>query len=162
MADALDPVIERIVKDLTDTLEGVTTAAGANQSLIVERPKPALGNRTRDSLAVLVTGNPVKIDGEGDDGPAYGHDEWLQPFSIVVTVVESESSDASVDRRLNIIRCDVEKAVMEDHTRGGLAIDTRVMAPHIVEQEKLNANVGEIWINILVHYRTLEGDPYSQ
>lgn len=161
MADALFPVLERIVQNIVEALENVSTAAAADRSLTVERPKPSLGNRSRDALAVVTMSNP-KLVGDPEGGAAYLMAEWLQPFGIILTVVESEQSDVSIDERLNVLRSDVEKALLADPHRGGLAIDTLLGDAFYPEPESLNANVGEVWVLITVHYRTRYDDPYTQ
>lgn len=164
MADSLLPVIERIVRNIVETLEGVSDAAGYATTLsAVERPKPALGNRNRDQLAVVVQGKPKQVTADENEGPgAYNFVTWEQPIAVVLTVVESEASDVSIDERLNLIRSDVERAIMIDAHRGGLALDTRIEDPEYPDPETLQSNQGEVWAIFTVHYRTRYDDPYTQ
>jgi hypothetical protein len=165
MPDALDPVIERIAQDLLDTLEGITTAAGYRYTLIAERAKPNLGNRRRDGLAVLVQGDAKRINEDDDSptgrGPAYDHDEWWAAFAVVLTAMETEASTDPIDKRMNVMRSDVEKALAVDPTRGGLAILTEMGDPMPVDAPP-NVNGVEWAIPLTVYYRTLAGDPYTQ
>lgn len=163
MPDGFKPILTRIVDDMVETLEGVSAAAGDDRTLTVERPKQSTGNTRRDGLAVVHRGSPKMVDTDDPDGgSAYNFVTWLQPFAVVLTVVESETSETSVDERLDTIRADVERALLEDGTRGGLAIDTRLGDPEYPEPDKPNSNVGEVWVVFIVQYRTRYGDPYSQ
>lgn len=164
MPDALLPVKERIVLDVVSTIETITTANGLYAyTLTVERPNPCSGNASKDNGVVVVQGDPQRIN-DGDDD-ANGFDEWHLPVSVVCTVFESETSQATIDTRLNIIEADVIKVLTAEgsHTRGNLA-HGRGTWIHAVEQAEtpFDANQGQIALHFFVHYRHLTGDPYSQ
>ena len=153
-----EPIIEKIRRDVVATLGTVTRENGYSCDLIVEEANPALGNRVRDNLAVIIQAFPQKVDEE-----AYNFTGWLVPFEIWVVVVESESSTTSLDHRLNLVWADIVAALCKDdsYTRGNLALDTTVEEPTPTPRE-LNAHVAEMQVVVHVRYRHLTGNPFAQ
>lgn len=153
------PVNENIAQDVENTLRRVQQKAGYNFDLIVER-SPRKTN-PRDSLALVLQGDPEKLDGltssvaGGEDGVTY----WNMPFEVALFVVDSEKVETPTDQRVNMIRADVEKAIMEDPTRGGLAEDTVIEAP----QHFSTANTAHrgIIVNFHCKFGTAGNDPYQ-
>jgi hypothetical protein len=152
---SLTPVAERITREICDTLEGVTTAAGYFLTLAVERPNPTAGNRVGDAKAVVVPGTPTP-----DETQPIGHTAWVRPYSIVVTVQDREDSDEAIDTKLEFALADVTRALAEDHTRGGLAWDTTFEEPEL-SPLAFNAHTAQVTVNINVRYRTRLNNPFS-
>src|SRR3954464_12614593 len=122
MPDALLPVKERIMLQVVQTLQGVTTGAGDAYTLDVQRPNPSLGNPTKNNRVIVVQGDPQRI-GDGSDD-ANGFTEWHLPISVVGTVIEKEASVEVIDSRVNRMAADIERAMCKEgsHHRGGLAL----------------------------------------
>lgn len=112
-----EPVIERIAQNVVDTLKGVNVAAGYNNSLSVERLKRE-GNAPRDLLVVV-----EQHDETQPEDVTHNKQEWFQRFAVTCYVVEQDGA-RSLDTRINSVRADVQKALMQDPHRGDLAIDT--------------------------------------
>lgn len=157
MSDAAKPIRTRIVDDVVETLAQVTTAAAYGGNLIVERPTP-LGNRLRDNLVLVVGGNPQRVEDE-----AQNFIGWTMPVHCVYSARESESSETSIDERLDIAAADIEKALTQDdsNTRGGLAIDTEIGDVDFGNAD-LSGMSGQVVVTVMVYFRHLYGDPYSQ
>jgi hypothetical protein len=153
------PIIELIIQDIVKQLKGIRTSEDYyNDVSAVERPNPSLGNADKDRRLVVVQGSPARIEDEGA-----GLSEWELPVIIICTVVESENSTVSIDQRLNTLRSDVEKRLSFEETsrtRGGLAIDTRIVDPDYLPI-KPDAHEGTVEVNAIIHYRTADNDPYN-
>ncbi len=148
------PILEKIAVNLLAAINEITTDNGWNQTLTAKRPKRInLDDEiTEDLTAIIQQENPVK--GQETNSTI----EWHQPFAIQTIVIDSDAATTPIDTRLNTIRADVEKKVGEDITRGGYARDQRIMDPVIFDGPKFTG----IAVNIVVIYRTLYGDPYTQ
>lgn len=156
--DAQKPIRSRIVDDVVATLETVTSAAANYATLTVEKPNPAVGNRVRDNLVVVVGGNPQRVDDEAEMFVG-----WDMPVHCVATCIQSETSTIGVDERLDIIAADIEKALTQSgsETRGGLAIDTEIADLDFGDAD-LTGMMGQVTVTVMVRMRYLYGDPYSQ
>jgi hypothetical protein len=147
------PIVELISQNVVDVLSRVAESTGYNGTLIVERQKRS-GNIPRDRLVVVHQDDPIPLDG------AHGHTTWNQPYVVTCYVIESETSDTPIDQRVNFIRSDVEKAVMEDVTRGGYAILTSLEKPELFDAK--DGSFFGIDVHFTVTYRTIQDDPYVQ
>ena len=153
------PIIELIARNIEETLRGVQTEGAYNNRLKVQRYNRH-GNTIEDSAAIIIQDEPDLVD----DGAATGTMEWNQPFAIVLYAAQSEAVDEtmSIDQRLNLMRSDVEKALVANHTsrtRGGYAMDTRLQAPNRGDTEN---GLDAVIVNVTVNYRTDTTDPYTQ
>lgn len=148
------PVIELITQNVVDTLAGVRVASGYHVDLIAER-RVRSGNRERDGLAVVLQGDPEKVD----DAPE-GRVAWRQRYAVVCYVVESETSTRPIDQRINLTRSDVEKALMVDFTRGGNAYDTVIQEPELFDDPEGRWDGVVVYFDVL--YRTTHDDPYER
>jgi hypothetical protein len=147
------PIVELITADLVETIGQISVLSGYNTTPIVERQKRS-GNIPRDQLVVVHQGDPTPEES------SHGHSTWLQPYVITCYVIESETSSTPIDQRVNFIRCDVEKAVMADHHRGNLAIDTIIGKPELFDAK--DGSFYGVDVHLSVRYRTIRDDPYRQ
>lgn len=112
-------VRERIIENIVSTLQGITVANGYHVDIVsVQRQEP--GGAVRKSTPFIL----VQEGGEeAKDGPNPMSTKMLD---IVVTAVTSRDEDysAPLDETLNVLRGDVETALMQDRTRGNLAVLT--------------------------------------
>jgi hypothetical protein len=147
-----EPLIERIAADLETTLRKVTVSNGYHQDVaLVARPTRLGGVALQDRLVLLGQGEPTEA--EAPDG----FKAWLQPWPTLLVSRPSEKDATPADTLVNRFRCDVEKALMEDPTRGGLALDT------IIEPYENVVNDSGVLEGVVVHavvfYRHRTGDP---
>ena len=151
-----EPLIERIALNLATTLATVTTANGYHQDVAdVIRPTRLADDGLVDRRVLLGQGEPSEAE---DSSEAFK--TWLQPFPAVLYVRPSEKDSTPVDTLVNRFRTDVEKAVMVDQTRGGLALDTLVRAYENVLSE--DGALGGVVVHVEVLYRHRVEDPNDQ
>jgi hypothetical protein len=155
---ATPDIRERIIVNVVATLWRVSSALGyVNTVTSVVRPNPGVGALMQDRQIVVWMGKPQQAP---DDEPQTGR-EWLLPVCMLISVVESETSSVPIDARINSICADVEKELMVDINRGGLAINTFIADPDPSDIDA-NAHDGLIVFIANVHYRTRWNDPYTQ
>jgi len=121
------PIIEQIAVELKATLETITAANDYDVEVSeVIRPRRTGVPQVPDSYGIILLG--------GDEEPG-GHDlignpgarSWRHTFTMELFIRVSEHDETPIDTLVNVFACEVERAVMVDATRGGLAIDTRRM-----------------------------------
>lgn len=152
-----DSIIEQIALNVVTTLQGITIANNYTRDVSqVVRPHPGVGDARQDMQIIVAQGNPSVIE----DRPQQ-HKQWRQPFAAICCVQELKASTTSIESRQNSIRADVEKILMVDFHRGGLAINTVITDPLYADTDA-GANEGIVAVNFDVIYRTLLQDPYSQ
>jgi len=151
-----DPIIEQVAKDLHSEAQKVTTSNGYTYDLTVERPKGRSDKlQTEDGKVIMFQGDPA-LHGR----QSIGKKTWDCPFYFCVFAALPSTSSDSIDTRLNIMRADLEKQLMVDRTRSGLAIDTIVGEPESLDDLPV-AHDG-VMVQIRVTFRTNEDNPYSK
>ena len=75
-----------------------------------------------------------------------------------VFFIHNEDDVVATDTYLNRLQGDVKKAILEDYSRGGLAIDTNVLGTLPIEATEGQKNSGII-IEIEIRNRHLRNDP---
>ena len=153
------PLSERIARNLVDTVKGINTAAGYHNTVSAVERRKQFGRHSGDRLIVLFQGDAERdetVEPTTNTAPV----QWKHPFAFDCYVVEPEGG-APVDLRINTIRADVEKAVMVDPHRGGLAIDTAVGDPQIFTDEE-GGQIAGVTVTVVVKYRTRLNDPNTQ
>ena len=153
------PINEQISRQILTTLKGVTVEAGYGVTLKAQRatrpPPPA-----EKLLAVLYEGDDVVVDdGSGDGGGAIGLTTWLRPYAVLVYAMGAESDTEPYDALLNLARASVEKALVVDTSRGGLARNTILQEPTKVEDQN---EPPAVQVNFVVLYSTNQYDPFKQ
>ncbi len=159
-----DPIIEQIAQDIEETLRGVRKQAGFQIDLAVERTVPDRegvgppeGVEPGDShyRCYLFQDEPYE-----DASAPQQHLAWMMPFVVQVFIVEPQTSDVPVDRRMNIIAADVFRALRADRHRSGLANDT-VVPPYRQIVNEAGEFEGIEYI-VEIKYRHLQDDPYRR
>ena len=148
------PVNELIARDILATVNTVTIANGYNYDLTVQRHSKA-GDK-RDHLNTIITQDDTR---EASEPEVYFTKEWIATYMIGVYIMPLDNDTTPIDTYVNIIRADVEKALMVDIYRSGNALNTTIRAPKQITDEGLEYDI--IVINVDVNYRTLENDPYT-
>jgi hypothetical protein len=155
-----EPLVEQIAAALVAVLAAITVAAGYRTTVSgVVRPRRLEDHAAADSGIALMQDDPEE-DGELESG-AGGLKMWLQPFRIHCFLQISDADTTALDTRLNRFRSDVEKAIRANPTLGGLATDAIVRPPESWIF-KPNRSFEGVTVNVEIHYRTLENDPYTQ
>ena len=150
------PIIEYIVEDIKDAIDAITIANGFNQTLTAIRPKRSdFKDVTPKDGDVLIW----QADELESAAESFGTEDWTQPFVLEAVVLDSDTSETSIDTRLNQVRADIQKKLREDITRGGYAYDT-LLRP----SAKFDDGEGFSGIAVLieVRYRVREADPYTK
>ena len=153
------PIIELIALDIVTAITAITTGNGFNQTLTALRPRRVDYKDTapKDGTVYVWQG-----DAEEASAQTFPLKAWIQPFKLVAIVIDSDATATSIDTRLNQVRSDIEKKLMEDVGRSGLANGgdgTVIRAPEKFDE---GPSYTGITVNIEVQYRTLETDPYTQ
>lgn len=124
--------------DVLAVLEGLITPDGQpTPFLCVHRPEP----ETYEELAYpLIT--------------------RMRTYRIFGCVQAQEGAGHGREAEIEKLLADLEKALLADRTRGGLAVDTRLLSNQVWTDEP-----GEPWnevqLAVRVHYRTKRGDPFT-
>jgi len=147
------PVIELIAQNVLTTVQGITAAAGFNFNLTAQRHSKK-GDRVRHLNGIIVQ----EARREVTDKKVYNTNEWWLPFGIGFYVIPAEEDQTPIDTYANLIMADVEKALMADRYRGGNAINTVILPEMLIVDGGLEFDL--VVINVEVHYRTSELDPY--
>lgn len=112
-------VRERIVLNVVSTLQGITTANGYHVTIgSVQRYEQA-GMRVKDMPACIVQIG----DEEAKNGPLPMTTKKLRVWVIGITRRDEDSAQ-TIDEALDVLLLDIECAMMQDRTRGALAVTT--------------------------------------
>lgn len=150
-----DTVREKIMQNIVTVLQGITVAAGYNNTIAAVERYKAYGNHSVDIPAIVVS--------EGDESDSNNADpltSCVMEVYLAVGTRQAESDTAASGAVLNSLLGDIKKAVMTDHTRGGYAIDTEFKSIEPFEIEAGNAQIG-LLISLEVQYRHLITNPES-
>lgn len=151
------PIVETIAVKLAALIDAITIAAGFNQTLTAVRPKRLHleGDINTDGTVIIEQEDPALLQ-ETDDVLT-----WRQPFTLQALVLDSDDATTAIDTRINQVRSDIEKKLMEDDNwkLDGIADGIVFRAP---EKFIVDPQVAGIAVNIDVIYTVLTADPYSQ
>jgi hypothetical protein len=151
------PVVENITRDVLATLKTVKRSNGYHQDLDAERGNAELGNRSRDVLAIV-----TQEESEEETDAPQQYQQFNQIYAIELFVSESESSETTIEDRLNNACHDVIKALTYERAsqaRDGWAIDTKFRA---IDQELVpGAKQGTATVRVAVQYRILRNNPFA-
>ena len=150
------PVVETIAVKIAALVDGVTIAAGYNQTLTAVRPKRIhLEGDINTDGTVIVEAEDAVIEQDSNT-----HIIWRQGFALQALVIDSDDATAALDTRLNQVRSDIEKKLMagDNWQLDGLGeILLKSAIKFIADPE-----VAGIAVNIDVLYEVNKADPYSQ
>lgn len=150
------PIAELVTRNVVATLQAVTTWDGEGAAPLVVERYNTRGNAPGDLKTIVSVG----ADEESDDAdtPA-GFKQWRRPYDIFVHLIEPEDSEVPYDQLVDVVRADIEKALMADVTRGGYAVNTEIRAPQFIPNE---TDISGIVVRCEILYRTKEDDPYQR
>lgn len=151
------PIVEQIAVKLVEAVNAITTANGFNYDLTAVRPKRLhLESDLNDDLSVIIEQeDPVK------ESQTESTITWRQAFTLQAIAIDSDDSTEAIDTKLNKIRADIEKHLLNDtyNTCGGLAEGIMLRAP---ERFVIPPAISGVAVNIDVWYTTEYADPYTQ
>lgn len=149
-----EPIVEQIAQEIAAVIDTVTTAGGYQQTLTAVRPAMLdWTDVTPDNGSVLL----VYDDEEDTEQEALGTDERIQRFECVILIIDASGESVSHDTRCARAAADLRKALSEDRTRGGLAIDTFLLSAYFSRDLEFPGIV----VPVQVQYRTEYDDPYA-
>lgn len=149
------PIKEQILDNVKTTLEGITTANGYDTNVTwVSRNRSDPRGDGHDRY-ILIRVDPENHDPEVTMG--YSHRHLMLSLEVFITDMEDPTET------LEYFAADIEKALMVDHTRGALAIDTTIESVDIpYHDDESDADItGLAVVTVDIHYRTLVEDPYT-
>ena len=150
------PIIEQIAVKIAALVDAVTVAAGYNQTLTAVRPKRIhLEGDINTDGTVIVEAEDAVIEQDSNT-----HIIWRQGFTLQALVIDSDDATAALDTRLNQVRSDIEKKLMDGDNwqlDGTGEILLKSATKFIADPE-----VAGIAVNIDVLYEVNKADPYSQ
>ena len=151
------PIIETIAVKLAGLINAITVAAGFNQTLTAVRPKRIHleDSELKNGNVIIFQEDPTLLQ-ETDEVVS-----WSQPFKLQAIVIDSDDATTAIDTRLNQVRSDIEKKLMENSNwkLDGIAEGILLRAPELRIAEPEDSVVV---VNIDVIYTVLTADPYSQ
>ncbi len=151
----METVRERILQNIKETLECITKEAGYNFDFSPQTVQrwSMHGNRMVELPAVVVS--PGDEDESSLPNP---FQECVLAVYLDVFFVTDESDAVSTDTYLNRLQGDIKKAIIQDTTRGGEALDTRVLGTTPFETTEAQPYAGII-IELRIRYRHRRSDP---
>ncbi len=154
----METVRERILVNIKTTLEGITIANGYSFDFTAETVQrwSMHGNKLVDLPAVIISpGN------EEEKSLPNNFEECVLSVYLDVFFVTEENDAVSTDTYLNRLQGDMKKAILQDHTRGGEAIDTDVLGTTPFETTEGQPYAGII-MELGIRYRHLRFDPTAK
>jgi len=152
------PIVEQIAENIKASIAAITKVNGFNQNLKAVRPRKVDFDHEFapvDCMVLIVQTDEVAVE-----NPAHTTKEWVQTFVLEAFVGASDKERTSIDTRINMVRADIRKKLMADPQRGKLAINT-VMQSSLIFTDT-GRNIACVDIEVDVHYRTVDGDPYTK
>ena len=154
----METIRERILQNIKTVLEGVTIANGYNFDFTpatVQRWSMH-GNRMVDMPMVVIS--PGDEDESSLPNP---FEECLLTLYLDIFFVNEENDPVPTDTYLNRLQGDIKKAILQDSTRAGNAVDTDVLGTTPFETTEAQPYAGII-IEVRVRYRHLRTDPTAK
>lgn len=151
-----DTIREKIMKNILASLEAIKSINGyVNTVASVQRFKQS-GQAVLDVPSILIA--------EGDEDAEYGPhptmSKRLEVYLAVITRQDEESDSRSAAEVMNSLIGDVVRAMANDFTRGGNALDTIEQGSGPIEVEEGQPEIG-ILMRYEIMYRHGRTDPTS-
>lgn len=156
-----NPVDELIAQNIATAISEITVANSYNYDLTAARPTRIGfdGMKKHKDLTVLI----VQDDADADESKASEGNPpmlaWRQPFMLIAYVIESDASTDPIDQRINRVRADIIKKLMDDVTRGGYAHNTTFVGSQVFAS---SPGVSGVVLYVDIEYRVRSNDPYTQ
>lgn len=158
-----NPIIEQIMVKIAAALALITVGNGyAIDVSNVYRPTriDGYGRTSPEDYSIdLVYGDPVRVLGID----AFGTSEivgWDQPFDMFLNLKPTDANDTPIEQLVEIFSSEVTKKVMATPQWDNLAMDS-FLGDQVWFINVDDGVVGK-QITIIVRYRVVKSDPYSQ
>lgn len=151
-----DSTRESIVKNVKSTLETITETNGYSHTVIfVDREQIGEINRPAWPNILILEGEETaerRIIAGGPGG------KWMKLLRLILSAAIEARED--LNTQTNLMLANMEKAILADHSRGGLAIDTRIVGnrQYITGEGE---PIGAVDLEIEIHYRHDERSPFT-
>lgn len=152
----MDSIRELIMKNLVSTLEGVTEANGYSNTIQDVRRFDLV----RKDFSALPAIEITAIAESESDSPTTLVSKELTVLIDVHVNHDKDTHNMSTDEYLNTFVADITKILRIDETRGGNAIDTRVIHNSVFARVDGMPGIG-ITFEIEIPYRHRRDNPYS-
>lgn len=146
------PVKEAILDDLQTTLEGISAGAEYYSDVALVTRVNTVPIELAEFPAIVITPLGTEYDQGGDATTLALHADFRVRLTLVVRTRDSASETLE-----NLIR-DVHKRILVDITRGGRAINTRMLTDEVYYPTQIEEPVAIADCTVLVSYRTLRTD----
>lgn len=155
-SDASRPLLERIIRHVCASLHQLTIGNGNDDTLCVDRPRPARPKPSETYNAAIILMDDV-LDEENPS--TCGLVNRVAEIGVIIDVNQPEKSIIPVDTLLIQARAEVERRIMVKPRRDGLAWDTEIKDP-ILEDVVETGSCGRVTVVAHVKYETKEADPF--
>lgn len=151
-----DTIREKIFANLVTALSGISVAGGYENDIASVERWNMNGNNKAGVPAIIVNSGPEK----NDDGKAYDLTHCLLTVFIELWVRQNETESAATptDKLLNSLLGDIKKALAQDVTRGGNAVDTEVTDVETFETIEGQQHAGLV-VTVEIEYRHKQQNP---
>jgi hypothetical protein len=150
-----EPIIEQIAVLLAARLATITIVNGYDFDIGEVCRPPSLTNPDLVNLQSILY--------QGEESPAesqaYGHDTRMQEFIVALILRPAETDTTAADTHMNRFASAIRKHLHSDQTWAAKATDFSVFGPEPLPPE---SNLEGAQMRVVVTYRTLENDPYTQ
>ena len=142
------PVKEGILDHLQTTLEAIASGAEYYHSVASVSRVNTVPIEIRDYPAIVITPLGTDYDQGGDATTLALHGDYRVRLTLVI-----RTRDSAAESLENFIR-DVHKAILVDITRGGLAVNPRMLSDDVSYPTQIEEPVAVADCVVLVSYRT--------
>lgn len=153
-----DPIQTLVIENLVSTLRGITKAGGYDNSLDKAEQVVAFG----ESIPEVSKFPAVLVHVVEDAGDYEFHAGFVEHRMVLALQCIARDGNANTARSTaQGLVADIQRALMNDHQRGGYAIDTRVSAD-AVEFDLTSLPHIYFTVAVEIEYRHGVRDPRSQ
>lgn len=153
-----DPICERIAQNVVDALQKITVANGYSAPL-ASITRAGFSREQPDPQDLATEIWQYSVESATDVKAPYGQRELADVIEVCVYIRDDSNSDAIRDRRLNLARSDIEKALMADPRRGGLCYIDNIFYQQPDRVAYSDTGIYSISIYLYCCYRVMRDDP---
>jgi len=151
----METVRERILHNIKTSLEAVSIANGYNFDFTPQTVQRwSMHGNSMVNLPCII----ISCGDEEEKSAPCPFEECTLSVYLDVFYVGDENDVISTDTYLNRLQGDIKKAILQDHTRGGEAVDTNVLGTTPFETTEGQHYAGII-IEVEIKYQHLRLDP---
>ena len=156
MPDETLPLVERIALHLLAVANTIKKAGGYSFDAVATRSVGIPAAPEDGSLQLF------QMESRLDQDPAIPratHIGWLQEFVFACYVRMSENDPTPIEAKLNMVRSDVERAVMSNPRLGGLLSKDVIPQPPLLDGDQAGDGVICLYVWFVVPYLVKKNDP---